>query len=271
LINPLKNLVHFPLEHFPVGDLPKVKLGHRGNSHGYRCEEFSERGALNIIFLGDSWTEGAGVTREQTYAHVATQTISEKYGVPVANWNMAHGGKGYDYFARILLCALDILKPDAVFITFPVMDRREYFTVEGQMVDLSLGTLGAIERNDVDPPMIVRDVFSHWSGLVSDQDDAALAILNYKLIEALLRERQIPWGFSCVEWEDNASRVMEFMKSGWFDTARFLGESFVATDQVSETDSHPGAVSHEAFGKKVAEWMLNRYGPKFEKNLESAA
>ncbi|MBN06870.1 MAG: hypothetical protein CMM45_03455 [Rhodospirillaceae bacterium] len=270
MVNPLKNLVNFPIDHFPVGDLPRVKLGHRGNSYGYRCEEFTERGSLNIIFLGDSWTEGAGVTREQTFAHIASQMISEKYGVSVSNWNMAHGGKGYDYFTRILLCSLDILKPDAVFITFPVMDRREYFTIDGELVDLSLGTLGAVERREIDPPLIIKDIYRHWSGLVSSEDDAALAIMNYKLIEGLLKERNIPWGFSFNDWEANLSRVTELMKSGWFDAAKYLGEPFDRIDRVSDSDAHPGPASHDQFGKKVGDWIVNRCGKNLEKSLENS-
>ena len=79
--------------------------------------------------------------------------------------------KGTITLREFLLCSLDILKPDAVFITFPVMDRREYFTIDGELVDLSLGTLGAVERREIDPPLIIKDIYRHWSGLVSAEDD----------------------------------------------------------------------------------------------------
>ena len=87
---------------------------------------------------------------------------------------------------------------------------------------------------------------------MSAEDDAALAIMNYKLIEGLLKERNIPWGFSFNDWEANLSRVTELMKSGWFDAAKYLGEPFDRIDRVSDSDAHPGPASHDQFGKKWA-------------------
>ena len=59
-------------------------------------------------------------------------------------------------------------------------------------MDPSLGTLGAVER-EIDPPLIIKDIYRHWSGLVSAEDDVT-SIMNYKLIEGLLKG--ISWGFS---------------------------------------------------------------------------
>ena len=94
--------------------------------------------------------------------------------------------------------------------------------------------------------------------------------MNYKLIEGLLKERNIPWGFSFNDWEANLSRVTELMKSGWFDAAKFLGEPFDRVDRVSDSDAHPGPASHDQFGKKVGDWIVNRYGKNLEKSLESS-
>ena len=129
--------------------------------------------------------------------------------------------------------------------------------------------MGAIERKDIDPPLIIKDIYQHWSGLVSAQDDTALAIMNYKLIEGLLKERSIPWGFSFYEWEDNFSRVTELIKSGWFDAAKYLGDPFERVDRISESDAHPGPASHDRFGKKVGRWIVNRYGKTLSTSIEN--
>ena len=163
-------------ELFTKGEIPGVHLGRGYNAKGYQCDEFDARQDLNVLFLGDSWAQGDGLPLEQCFAELVRCKLADTFEVKVANWNMAHGGKGYDYAARTLLCSLDILKPDIVVLALGVMDRREYFLPTGECVNFSLGTIGAIERGERLTTPEIEIAFRAYSGLTNSSDHAALAI-----------------------------------------------------------------------------------------------
>ena len=257
-----QSLCTFPVNEFPVDEIPFGRTSKPRNAHGYRCDEFAERKAINVIFLGDSWTEGSGVEFEKTFSQLSCSRLSEKLGVSVANWNMGHGGKGYEYIARTLMMSLDILEPDVVIVTLPSMDRREFFTEEIDCLDFSVSTLVAIDKGLLDPPRLISELYGHYRGLRSQWDDAAKAIMNYKLIELLLNEKNIIWGYSTNDWSPAPSRIAEFMKYGFFDSSRYLGHVFEKVDQISDTDGHPAEKSHELFAGRICDWLLSRYGEK---------
>jgi len=260
----LNSLYTFPANQFPSDDIPKVDLGEGGNSYGYLCDEFNIQNRLKILFLGDSWTQGAGVSRVHSYPQIVCEKISQKLGVSAANWNMGHGGKGYDYIARTLLCSLNVLQPDIVFITFPSMDRREFYTLDKKCIDLSVSNLAAIDRADIDPPPLIRDFYENYRAFLSPPDDAARAILIFNLINLLLDKYQIPWGFSSNDWAPAPNIIAELLKFGHIPYEKYLGQNFRVLDQVSDTDGHPAIESHRCYGEEVGEWILNRYAAELE-------
>ncbi len=247
--------------------IPSVHLGKGYNAQGYQCDEFDARQDLNVLFLGDSWAQGDGLPLGQCCAELVRSKLADHFGVSVANWNMAHGGKGYDYAARTLLSSLDKLQPDIVVLAFGVMDRREYFLPTGECVNFSLGTIGAIERGDRLTTPEIETAFQAWSGLTSYHDDAALAIRSFKLMQTMLNARGIIWCFTTTPWEDTVSRVEELVKFDWFSIQNYLGAPFDHVDHVSETDIHPGPVSHELFAQRVVDWLTNRHDAKIRKIL----
>jgi len=254
----------FPVEQFPLNDFPSVNLGGPENARGYRSDLFNERKSINAMFLGDSWTEGTGVEFEETYSKRVTDKLSDRYDRAANNWNLGVRGASYDYIARTLMLSLDILKPDIVFITFPVMDRREYFSVEGEMVNLSIGTFAAIERGDASPSPIVRVIYRHWGGLYSPTNDTAQAIMNYKFIESMLTQRNIMWGFSTNDWSPCPAIVEELVKYGLFDAGHYLGNCFQKLGQISDIDGHPDVESHENYSGQIVAWLEMRYGARLK-------
>jgi len=258
--NPLGQLATYPASFFTPGEIPATLLNYSTNRNGFRCSEFEDRKPINIMFLGDSWTEGCGVTQEESYPSMACRNISEMLGVEIADWNLGHGGKGYEYIARMLVYTLDVLNPDAVIITFPSMDRREYFAVDDNCYDLSISMLRAIQEGDYEPSPIMEDIYRNWKPLLSPLDDARNAIMNYKLIESLLNHRDIPWGFSTNDWKPAPERIAEFMKFDLFDARHYVGHAFEKLGQISDTDGHPDAPSHALHGTRIADWLLARYG-----------
>ena len=257
-----QSLCTFPISEFPVGEIPVGRTSDPRNAHGYRCDEFHERKKINVVFIGDSWTEGSGVAFEKTFSQISCTILSEKLGVPIANWNMGHGGKGYEYIARTLMMTLDILEPDVVIVTLPSMDRREFFTEEIKCLDLGVSTLVAIDKGVINPPPLIGELYGHYKGLRSQWDDAAKAIMNYKLIELLLNEKNVIWGYSTNDWPPAPNRIAEFIKYGFFDSSRYLGYVFEKVDQISDTDGHPADKSHELYASRICDWLLSRHGGK---------
>lgn len=252
-------------EIYTPNQIPRVHIGKGYNADGYQCDEFNDRRDLNIMFFGDSWAQGDGLALEQCFAEIVRAKLAVHFGASVANWNMAHGGKGYDYAARTLLCSLDKIKPDIVVLAFGVFDRREYFLPTGELVNFSLGTIGAIEQKVRLTTPEIKSAFENWSKLTSHHDDAALAIRCFKLIKFMLEARNIVWCFTTTPWEDTVARVEELVKFDWFDNRNYLGFPFDHIDQVSETDLHPGPESHRSFAAKVTEWLVDRHADRIEK------
>ena len=65
-----QSLCTFPINEFPVGEIPVGGTSSSRNAHGYRSDEFHERKKINVLFIGDSWTEGSGVAFEKTFSHI---------------------------------------------------------------------------------------------------------------------------------------------------------------------------------------------------------
>ena len=100
--------------------------------------------------------------------------------------------------------------------------------------------------------------------VISPCDDAAKAILNYKLIELLLNQNDTIWGYSSVDWEPSSTMMEEYIKFGMFDMRYYLGTKFEKLADLSETDGHPDAASHHLHGERIFSWLTNRYGKQLE-------
>ena len=103
----------FPAEEMPVlNDAAlrrpgsETKIPGRRNKLGYRADEFDDRGDFNIVYLGCSWVEGSGVTREQLFSDKVSAKLAEKTGCNIRSWNLGLNGSSIDYASRILPIAL---------------------------------------------------------------------------------------------------------------------------------------------------------------------
>ena len=254
---PFKNLCSFPVEHYPMGDVPKVALGYASNAYGYRCGAFDSPADLNVITLGDEWTEGLGVAASETYAEIACDNVAEVLEISVNNWNMGHRGKGYDFIARIVMCAMDVLKPDLVLIVLPSAARREFFALDGKLIDFSSENIEALADENGALSLIERDLLQYYAPLQSDYDDLSWAILNYKLIEEILNANGVRWAISC---NGDVAANMPFTRlarQGWLDQSKYLGVEFELTDRAPDQPYLPGPESHKIFATHVAEWMVD--------------
>lgn len=249
--------------HFPFRALPRSEAAGRPGftPQGYTSRDVGERKDLNIMFLGCSWV--ADANQEQSFTRGVCDLFAQELGAKVSDWNLALGGESVDYLVRTLLCSLDALRPDLVFLVFTGLERAEYFALDGNRVRFQLDWLLEREKGSAawrGLPRQTRETIEQLSQLYSPCQDVARFLKNYLLVEHALNARGIPWGFSMVPAPRVVEPIMDLMRSGWIGEGHYLGEPFEVVDYVSREDSHPGPISRERFAAKVHAWFNARHG-----------
>jgi len=93
------------------------------NSHGFRCDEFSDR--PGFIALGCSFTCGIGLPIEQTWPYQVGSALD------LSVWNLGIGSSGLDTCFRLLINYLDQLRPKFVMLLIPPQHRFEIHDLDG--------------------------------------------------------------------------------------------------------------------------------------------
>jgi len=247
------SMLVFPDAFFPENDIPRANLTSDPlNKYGYRCREFDDTGETNILFIGGAWTEGAGVEIYETYPAIMAARLAEETGTNIHEFNMGHSHKGYDYISRTLNCSLGILKPDFVFICFPEIDTREYFALDGRLVDYSAAKAVAIEAKTLNTDRVERELVDCMHTIYSQYDHAANAIRNYLLIDALLEKAGVDWAYSMIDTEAARGMVELCIEHGWMSREAYMGTPFRRIDAAAGGGEYPGVQSHEAFASELS-------------------
>ena len=149
--------------------------------------------------------------------------------------NLGAKGRSNDYIARLLHLAVPILKPEIVLINFTHPVRREYVSVQNELLTY-VPSFRPSNR-------VWRDIYKHFAGLTSPLDDDLNLFRNYKSVEALLGDSA--WLFSSINATD-------FERIGaHVSLSRYVG----AMPQLDKAQdgSHPGPESHKALMEKYWE------------------
>jgi len=242
----------FPVEHFRETGLPRANLDSTPrNKFGYRGRELDDQGEINLLFIGDGWTEGVGVEYAQTFPSIVATRCSVGMKRDVREFNLGHRGKGFDYVSRVLWCALRNFTPDFVFVCFPDVDRREYFALDSRLVDYSPARAQAIEGGREKAQRVERELIGAMHKIFTLYDDPINALRNYLLIDALLAERGIDWAYSTNDSENARLHIDLLIEKGWFAADRYIGRPFGKVDEPSAAPGYPGSVSHAQFGEMI--------------------
>jgi hypothetical protein len=87
------------------------------NSHGFRCQEFSEK--KSILFLGCSRTQGIGLPLESTWPTMVSQQLN------LECFNLGIGGSSNDTAFRLGYHWIGEIKPKIVVLCEPSPERLE--------------------------------------------------------------------------------------------------------------------------------------------------
>jgi len=150
-------------------------VSYKFNSHGFRCEEFSE--SPNFVTLGCSFTFGIGVNKTQTWPTY----LSELQNLHV--WNLGVPGSSGDCCYRIAKHYIPALKPKFVVLLEPRYNRIELHDSETTFPH----TINF--AHDSDP--WGKDLYvKKW--LLNEQNMELYAEKNRAAISYLCRELNIP-------------------------------------------------------------------------------
>ncbi len=153
------------------------------NSLGFRGDEPNKDG-FNIMFIGDSCTEGVGVDDDKTWPARFTKLIPN--GV---NNNFGVAGRSNDYIVRCLLTYYDLIKPDLVIIMYTAPVRREIYT-ENCFIEPYNGAnrFGYLDETDEG-----KRIQSLKLQLQNDNEDFVNWYKNHLLIKYFLESKKCNW------------------------------------------------------------------------------
>jgi hypothetical protein len=199
---------------------------YRFNSLGYRCPEFDIEADLRIVAVGCSYVLGQALPQAAVFHEVFAERLRGESKKNIVVWNLGRCGASNDYISRLLYLAVPRLDPHMVLINFTHGARREYVSVQEQLIHYN----PAFEP----PDEVTKGIFNHYAALCSPFDDQLNFFKNFKAVESLLAGR--PWLFSHV-------RPQEFEPiAAHLDLSRFVGP--LATVDRARDGGHPGPESH---------------------------
>jgi hypothetical protein len=112
------------------GDNPGVKffwadwVSYKPNRFGHRDREFTPdkpSGTYRILVAGDSFTEGAGVSRSETFSHVLETQLNAQSGgggCTFEVYNLGHCGMTTREEVSMLLAQAHIFRPDMIILAY---------------------------------------------------------------------------------------------------------------------------------------------------------
>ena len=102
-------------------------IEYKFNNNGFRCDEFTLKSEIPIVFLGCSISEGMGLRQEDVWAYKLLEKIRNKTGKNIPYWNLGLGASSIDTQSSNLYLFSKI-QPyiQYVFSYFPPFHRREY-------------------------------------------------------------------------------------------------------------------------------------------------
>ncbi len=208
-------------------------IEYRFNSLGYRGAEFAEKADIRIVAAGCSYVLGVGLPAEALFQERFAMRLRAG-GRSVVVWNLGAQGASNDYINRILQLAVPHLDPHVVLVNFTHPSRREYVSVQNQLVRY---------YPDWRPPnLVARAIKRQFDALSSSQDDCLNFFRNYRGIAGLLRDRC--WLFTTVEPLGELA--------GHVEAERYAGV-LEPVDRARD-DVHPGPASHAALAKRYWKW-----------------
>jgi hypothetical protein len=210
---------------------------YRFNSLGYRCPEFDVEADIRIVTVGCSIVVGQALPQPAVFHELFAERLRLESKKRVVLWNLGKCGASNDYISRLLYLAVPRLDPHLVLVNFTYGARREYLSVQNQLMSYNPSFVPSDE--------VSKGIFNHMAALSSPFDDQLNFFKNYKALEFLLAGR--PWLFSHVMPQEFASVIAHM------NLSRYAGQ--LLTIDRARDGGHPGPESH----RRIAELYWARF------------
>lgn len=257
----------FPPERLPAlrnsrPERPEVVQRYPGprNAMGYRGDEFDDRGDFNIAYLGCSWVEGLGISRERLFSDRVSAMLSQATGASVRSWNLGLSGSSIDYVGRLLPGTVNVLRPDCVVIVLTTLERRDYFTADGRRLNLLryLANSELVEANRLLVPARDRPSIDAFAALSNRYSNVAHLLRTFGLWRAFLEASDTPFVFTHIDRPQLSRSIDELVRLGALPSESYLGHPFEKIDRAAPDNPHPGPDSHERFARAITQWITDR-------------
>ena len=153
------------------------------NSCGYRGDEPVCDADVNILVCGDSHSFGVGLDDKQVWTS-RLKTMCQKEDKTVNVINLSTPGASNDHITRVLVCALQTIRPDFVLAQYTYPDRREVVWDNGILWQLNAMIPDYVQQQAIDK-------FQSWFGTINDHDNAYNTSKNHMLLKSVCEAMQI--------------------------------------------------------------------------------
>lgn len=261
-------------------------IHHPLNGFGHRDREFTvpkPDDTYRIVLLGDSFTEGAGLTRDQTFGRLLEASLNQRVNGAgtVEVYNLGHCGLNAAEEVALLLRDGPQLAPDLVVLSYVVVNDAETHPLT---VTFSTAPAWVAAVHGV----FMRRLHSfayYWLAThvtvfppaFRDAEDLAIALHDPKqrgwqdVVTALdqagtwLAARQIPavalvWPFFSDDWRDRGGSVHRQVDAtlthhgfAVHDLLTELADRPASAYALSSIDVHPNAVANREVAERLAE------------------
>jgi hypothetical protein len=203
----------------------EIKFPGKRNKLGYRADEFDDRGDFNIVYLGCSWVEGSGVTREQLFSDRVSEHLASKTGLKIRSWNLGLNGSSIDYASRLLPNALNVLRPDLVVIVLTALDRREHFTEDGRgrAYMPNMANIDVYKANKIWIPEQDLPAINALKSLSNVNADTGNFLRTFRLWQCALDAARTPFVFTSIDHPPLVRVVKKLLNSAALPRNKFLG------------------------------------------------
>jgi hypothetical protein len=206
------------------------------NELGYRGDSIY-KGGVRILSVGDSHTEGVGVSDEETWSHQLSKLIPN--GVDL---NAGFGGRSNDYIARTILTMFKTFRPDVVLVMYTYPTRKEYYTKKGDLQPFHVNPWGYFKNDEVG-----KDEHQSYLKISHDENDMINWYKNHLLISNFLKANNTPFFWNGSFLNDNTIK----------EDNRFDGEYDNFLDKSAEK-THAGPLHNKLYAKKLHNFLKSK-------------
>jgi hypothetical protein len=206
------------------------------NELGYRGDSIY-KGGLRILSVGDSHTEGVGVSDSETWSHQLSKLIPS--GVDL---NAGFGGRSNDYIARTILTMFKTFRPDIVLVMYTYPTRKEYYTRNGDLQPFHVNPWGYFKNDEIG-----KDEHHSYLKISHDENDMINWYKNHLLISSFLKANNTPFF-----WNGSFLNDLTIKEDNRFDGDydNFLDKSADKT--------HAGPHSNKVYAKKLHTFLKSK-------------